>query len=85
MTIPASALLPQDMVDVLDTETGEVARMHASDARHAMSVEPDRYVLAAAYAGEPEPEPDEPGEEQTGADGPAWYPPEPGPSKGDDE
>jgi hypothetical protein len=58
MTIPTSALLPQDMVDMLDQSTGEVLRMHATDARHAMNVEPDRYVLAAAYAGAPEPEPE---------------------------
>ncbi len=50
--IPGAALLPQDMVDVLDKQTGEVMRMHAVDAKHAISIEPDRYEFAA---GETEP------------------------------
>jgi hypothetical protein len=56
-----------------------VIRMHISDAKHAMDVDPKRYVLAALIPPpkpEPAPEEPEPAEpEQTGADGPAWYPP----------
>ena len=51
-------ILPQDMVDILDKKTGGVARWHVSDARHAMDVEPDRYVVAG-MAAQPVPEAEE--------------------------
>lgn len=54
-------------------------RMHVSDAKHAMDVEPERYVLVSL---QPKPEPEteaekaaDETEEDTGASGPAWYPP----------
>lgn len=85
MHIPPELILPQDMVDV--TDLGEppgdsepvVMRMHVSDAKHAMDVEPERYVLVWL---QPKPEAEiesekaaDETEEHTGASGPAWYPP----------
>lgn len=50
--IPPEKLLPQDMVDIFDHgpadephETPVLHRMHAVDAKHAMSVEPERWAL----------------------------------------
>jgi hypothetical protein len=59
--IPEHHLLPQDMVDVYDLGDGTATvvkklRMHASDARHAMAVNPDRYKLFAPQS-KPAPEP----------------------------
>ena len=45
MNIPSRLLLPQDMVRVRDTETGAESLWHATDAKHAMEVEPARYEL----------------------------------------
>jgi hypothetical protein len=54
MHIPPHKLLPQDMVDVVDHgppdnphDPPQVLRMHVTDARHAMQVEPNRYSLTA--------------------------------------
>lgn len=38
-------LLPQDKVMVRDKETGDVSIWHATDAKHALTVEPTRYEL----------------------------------------
>lgn len=52
MHIPPDKMLPQDLVDVFDHgpddkpfEVPAVIRMHSTDAKHAMSVEPKRYAL----------------------------------------
>lgn len=50
--IPQHLLLPQDMVDVLDKETGAVTRMHSTSFKEAVERDPERYVLA-----EKQPEP----------------------------
>jgi hypothetical protein len=50
-----------------------VIRMHVSDAKHAMDVDPARWGMKGFHDPEPAaPEPET--NEQTGADGPAWYP-----------
>lgn len=58
--IPPDKLLPQDLVDIYDRGPADgphpapvVIRMHASDARHAMDVEPERYTLNLAAEQEP--------------------------------
>ena len=61
MHIPPEHLLPQDMIDIHDhgQSPPKVLRMHVSDAKHAMSVEPERYRLPGhvpAPVAEPEPE-----------------------------
>lgn len=50
--IPPHKLLPQDLVDLFDLGPKDdrhpepvSLRMHAVDAKHAMDVEPERYVL----------------------------------------
>ncbi len=50
--IPPEKLLPQDMVEIFDRgpkdephDPPQALRMHATDAKHAMDVEPDRYSL----------------------------------------
>jgi hypothetical protein len=45
MSIPAEYLLPQDMVLLRDNETGDVASVHASDAKEALANGGNRYEL----------------------------------------
>jgi len=52
--IPQHRLLPQDLVDIYDHGPPEARhkqpvahRMHASDARHALDVDPQRWKLDA--------------------------------------
>ena len=64
MHIPPHRLLPQDMVEVfdhgpaIDRHLASVkVYMHASDAKHAMSIEPDRWSLDPVKVdADPEPE-----------------------------
>jgi hypothetical protein len=59
MHISPEHILPQDMVDILDKDENVVLRMHVSDAKHAMNVEPKRYVVAnEAAAAKPVTEPE---------------------------
>lgn len=64
--IPQDRLLPQDLVNIYDHGPADaphdpphdppvLMRMHASDARHAMDVEPQRYRLDEAPAALPAP------------------------------
>lgn len=73
--IPPHLMLPQDMVLIKDlgpeedgkrTQEPQVMTMHASDARHAMTVEPERYVL---YDPQTQPEPEPEAETQVGTAG----------------
>jgi hypothetical protein len=45
MHIPPSALLAQDKVHLLDNETGQVTEVHATDAKQAITNDPERYSL----------------------------------------
>jgi hypothetical protein len=58
MHIPPEKLLPQDLIDIFDHGPEKhphpapvKIRMHATDAKHAMSVEPGRWKM---HGGKPE-------------------------------
>lgn len=69
--IPPEKLLPQDMVNIFDHGPADEPidpptelRMHATDAKHAMSVEPERYMLEPREAVAPKLEPIDPIEDE---------------------